>query len=82
MKINSIEQTYLKRRKTHSKGETMKTYMVSFWYEEGGQIQVKAKTRKQAEKTIREILEEDGTNNLKYETVHRDYGIADSEELV
>jgi len=55
----------------------MKTYYVSFYYTEYGKVTVKANSSKQAEEKVYKELEENGLENLDYDSKDRDYDTTD-----
>ena len=59
----------------------MKKYRVGFYYEENGYTEVEAKSKEHAEAKVREMLSEDGTEDMEVDMVARDFGITDSKEM-
>ncbi len=64
----------------------MNTYNVNFWITTYGDVNVEAKTEKEASKRVYEILENDGLegfdkNGLDYDTNDREYSTEDVEKV-
>ncbi len=59
----------------------MKSYQVTFYYEESGRTVVQAKSKKDAEKKVYTILEDEGLSAIKdFNCKDRQYAVVDVEE--